>query len=106
MSTPTHIPELTRSPVVIVGGASGVGLAMAEAFASAGVRRIGLIGRNRERGETARAALAHSTPGLEVIFARGDANDCGQAKAAVDEINAALGGLSFRASRRRRHRPL
>jgi 2-hydroxycyclohexanecarboxyl-CoA dehydrogenase len=95
MTTRTHIPELARSIGVIVGGTSGVGLATAEAFASAGVRRIGLIGRNRERGETAKAALAHSTPGLEVAFARGDANDPSQAKAAVDEINAALGAIDI-----------
>ncbi len=46
-----------ESGALIVGGTAGVGLETARQLRSAGVRRIVLVGRNRERGEAAAARL-------------------------------------------------
>jgi 2-hydroxycyclohexanecarboxyl-CoA dehydrogenase len=77
--------------VLITGGTSGIGLATALAFVDAGVRRIGLIGRNTERGTRAAERVAAS--GATVRFIQADANDPDQAHRAGDEALAALGGI-------------
>jgi 2-hydroxycyclohexanecarboxyl-CoA dehydrogenase len=84
---------LADCAVVISGGTSGVGLAAAHQFAAAGARRIALIGRNKERGETARNAVADRTPATQVVFIAADASDVGQATRACDVAHAALSGL-------------
>jgi NAD(P)-dependent dehydrogenase (short-subunit alcohol dehydrogenase family) len=58
--------------LLVTGGTSGIGLATAIAFAEAGVRRIGLIGRNVERGIAAERQVA--AKGAAVRFIQADAN--------------------------------
>ena len=71
----TASPPPPRSPapshVLVSGGTSGVGLAIATHFAAAGAERIALIGRNRARG--AAAARAVGDCGADVQFFAGDA---------------------------------
>jgi NAD(P)-dependent dehydrogenase (short-subunit alcohol dehydrogenase family) len=95
MTSPIHIPEFAKSAVLIAGGTSGVGLATAEAFAAAGVRRIGLIGRNRERGETAKAYLLDRAPDGNIAFFAADANKPEEAGAAVERMRGALGAIDI-----------
>lgn len=59
-----------ESSVLITGGTSGVGLASAIQFAEAGVRRIGLIGRNAERSENARRAVLAACPDAQIFDCR------------------------------------
>ena len=78
--------------VLITGGTSGIGLATAMAFAEAGVRRIGLIGRNTERG--AHAAQQVGASGATVRFIGADANYPDQARRAGEEAMEHLGGVN------------
>ena len=77
--------------VLITGGTSGIGLATAIAFAEAGVRCIGLIGRNRERGTEAVRRVTAS--GADVRFIQADANYPDQARCAVEDAVMHLGGV-------------
>ncbi|NMG76569.1 SDR family NAD(P)-dependent oxidoreductase [Aromatoleum diolicum] len=87
------VPALNECGVLIAGGTSGVGLATAEQFAAAGVRGIGLVGRNAERGEKARCAVAERYPGVRVVFIQADANRADEAVRAVAEATAQLGSV-------------
>jgi NAD(P)-dependent dehydrogenase (short-subunit alcohol dehydrogenase family) len=77
--------------ILITGGTSGIGLATALAFADAGARRIGLIGRNTERG--AHAAQQVAATGATVRFIQADANYPDHARRAGEEAKAHLGGV-------------
>jgi 2-hydroxycyclohexanecarboxyl-CoA dehydrogenase len=83
--------SLRDSAVLITGGTSGVGLATALRFATAGVTRIALIGRNEERGRSARQAVVEQSPDTQVEFIAADANDAAQATAAAERALSALG---------------
>jgi NAD(P)-dependent dehydrogenase (short-subunit alcohol dehydrogenase family) len=50
--------ELKGARILVTGGTSGIGLASATAFAKYGVSRIGLVGRDVERGTAAAARVA------------------------------------------------
>jgi NAD(P)-dependent dehydrogenase (short-subunit alcohol dehydrogenase family) len=77
--------------LLVTGGTSGIGLATAIAFAEAGVRRIGLIGRNVERGIEAERQVA--ARGAAVSFIQADANYVEQARRAGQEAIVHLGGV-------------
>jgi NAD(P)-dependent dehydrogenase (short-subunit alcohol dehydrogenase family) len=77
--------------LLVTGGTSGIGLATAIAFAEAGVRRIGLIGRNVERGIEAERQVA--AKGAAVRFIQADANYVEQARRAGEEAITHLGGV-------------
>lgn len=79
--------------VLIVGGTSGVGLATAQQLAEAGTRNLVLVGRNTERGETARQALLAASPQANVTFIAGDAGQYSEALRIVAAADAALGGV-------------
>jgi 2-hydroxycyclohexanecarboxyl-CoA dehydrogenase len=81
--------------LLVAGGTSGTGLATAEAFARAGVRAITLVGRNAERGETARARLLSGFPDAEVHFVSADANIPDNALRAADAAASAMGGIDY-----------
>lgn len=61
--------------VLVVGGTSGVGLAVARRLARAGSRRILLVGRNQDRGDRAMAELEALAPGVQAEFISADALD-------------------------------
>lgn len=92
---PVHIPSFAQSSALIVGGTSGVGLASAIQFAQAGVARIGLVGRNPERGEQARRSVLAAVPAAQVHFFQGDANVLDQARQVIGEAQARLGGVDI-----------
>jgi NAD(P)-dependent dehydrogenase (short-subunit alcohol dehydrogenase family) len=77
--------------LLVTGGTSGIGLATAIAFAEAGVRRIGLIGRNVERGTEAERQVA--ARGAAVRFIQADANYVDQARRAGEEAINHLGSI-------------
>lgn len=87
------VRDYPESAVLIAGGTSGVGLASALAFTDAGVRRLALLGRNRERGEAARTAVLQHCPDAQVEFLACDAGDVEDVTAAVATAHQKLGGL-------------
>ncbi|GAB3377156.1 SDR family oxidoreductase [Spongiibacter taiwanensis] len=92
--TGTNVTKsLDQSSVLIVGGTSGVGLATAMEFASAGATRITLVGRSVERGETALAALKGKFSELHAEFISADANNPDEAMRVVAQCLEMQGGL-------------
>ncbi len=94
MSSPAPVVRsYPESAVLIAGGTSGVGLASALRFADAGVRRLALLGRDKDRGEAARQAVTRHCPGAQVEFMAADAGDAGQVEAAATAARDALGSI-------------
>jgi 2-hydroxycyclohexanecarboxyl-CoA dehydrogenase len=87
---PLPLPECG---VLISGGTSGVGLATAIEFAQAGVARIGINGRDRDRGEAARRAVLTEAPDAKVEFFAGDCNDPKQAREVCEAARETLGSV-------------
>jgi NAD(P)-dependent dehydrogenase (short-subunit alcohol dehydrogenase family) len=85
--------ELNDSVVLISGGTSGVGLAAAKQFASAGARKIVLVGRNEARGEDARGQLLSDYPKAQVEYFQADANDPAQAERTCEFARATFGAI-------------
>jgi 2-hydroxycyclohexanecarboxyl-CoA dehydrogenase len=81
---------LAESHVVVSGGTSGVGFAAATEFVRAGARRVVLVGRDLERGDRSRAAVAAA--GSEVLFVAGDAGDARDSTRIAAEAADFLGG--------------
>ena len=75
--------------VVIVGGASGLGLATARLMLARGARRLGLIDRNADLLDQAAAALR--AEGHEIATAVGDIARKASAHAAFDSVAAGFG---------------
>jgi short-subunit dehydrogenase len=71
--------------VVILGGNAGIGLAAAKMFAAEGAK-LALTGRNKD-------TLAAAAEGLGALGIFSDMGDVGQTKAALAEIEHALGGI-------------
>jgi 2-hydroxycyclohexanecarboxyl-CoA dehydrogenase len=93
MSDVPLVRPLSDLAVLIGGGTSGVGLASALRFAQAGVRRIGLIARNAERGALAREKILAAYPGTTVLFLPTDAEDVDAVFRSVDAAHAEFGAL-------------
>ncbi|MGQ0697262.1 MAG: SDR family NAD(P)-dependent oxidoreductase [Panacagrimonas sp.] len=87
--------SFAESGALIVGGTSGVGLATAIRLAKGGVRSVGIVGRNAERGETARQSILAAVPDVSAFFIQGDANDLEQAKRVIEEAKAKLGTIDI-----------
>jgi len=86
-----YAPDLlARQTILVTGGGSGLGRAMAERFAALGAR-VGLLGRRpeplRDTTEAIRAA------GGVAAWASADVRDPAQVAAAVDAIEAELGPI-------------
>jgi NAD(P)-dependent dehydrogenase (short-subunit alcohol dehydrogenase family) len=75
--------------VLVTGGTSGLGRAMAKALAQAGAWVV-LTGRDRERAETVAAELGAGALGLEL-----DVRDAASVTAAVETVYDRLGGLDM-----------
>jgi gluconate 5-dehydrogenase len=78
---------LSNTRVLVTGGTSGLGRAMAGALVQAGARVV-LTSRDRERAETAAAELGSGAFGLQV-----DIRDASSVAAAVDSAYELLEGL-------------
>jgi len=84
------VPSLDGKRVLITGASSGIGAAVAEAFAREGAE-VALVARTRDALLTVAArASAHGRPAHVVVA---DLGDRGAAERAVAEAVAALGGL-------------
>ncbi len=88
MSAPLSPFDLTGRTALVTGGNSGIGLAMADALASAGAD-VAIWGTNAER--SARAAEHLSRHDRKVVAVRCDVGDPAQVNAAMAETMDALG---------------
>lgn len=87
------VRDYPEAGVVIAGGTSGVGLASALGFVDAGVRRLALFARNRDRGAAARDAVLARCPDADVHFIPTDADDVEQVKESVEAARQSLGSI-------------
>jgi NAD(P)-dependent dehydrogenase (short-subunit alcohol dehydrogenase family) len=78
---------LSATRVLVTGGTSGLGRAMAQALVRAGAR-VAVTSRNPERARATAAELGAGALGVEL-----DVRDAGSVSAAVDSAYGMLGGL-------------
>jgi 3-oxoacyl-[acyl-carrier protein] reductase len=87
----TQIDDLKAKAVLITGASSGIGAALARAFAAQGSR---LALHFNSHGEAAQALVDEIAGGAHApTLIRGDLSKRGEARRVVDEAAAALGGL-------------
>jgi NAD(P)-dependent dehydrogenase (short-subunit alcohol dehydrogenase family) len=79
--------QLSGIRVLVTGGTSGLGRAMAEALAQAGAR-VAVTSRHRERAQATAVELGAGAHGVEL-----DVRDAGSVSAAVDTVYGMLGGV-------------
>ena len=94
--SPTR-PELSAAGknVVITGGGTGIGKAIATAFAQANAASVSIIGRRLNRLEEAARDIsaAAASPSIRVVTAQGDLSERESAAKAVAEIAAQVGKI-------------
>lgn len=83
---------LSGRNVLVTGGSSGIGLAVADAAAGEGAG-VGVIGRSAERLEDALTSLRASHPDVSIVGATADVANEDSLRTAVDSIAGELGGL-------------
>ena len=80
---------LSNTRVLVTGGTSGLGRAMAQALAQAGAR-VAVTSRRRERAQATAAELGAGAVGVEL-----DVRDASSVSAAVDSAYGALDGVDL-----------
>lgn len=84
---------LSGKRVLIFGGTGGIGYACARAFLAAGVEKLMIIGRNRDRAEKAAVALKSEFEPAEVKFTTADAATAEGATQGVQACVEGFGGV-------------
>ncbi|TIL75522.1 MAG: SDR family oxidoreductase [Mesorhizobium sp.] len=82
----------SETRAIVTGGAQGIGFAVAEALADEGCRALALVGRSREKGDKAVAALAKD--GVEAIFISADVSVVADCKRVVETAIAHFGTVN------------
>ncbi|WP_027152061.1 SDR family oxidoreductase [Mesorhizobium sp. WSM2561] len=82
----------SETRAIVTGGAQGIGFAVAEALADEGCRALALIGRSKEKGDKAVAALGKS--GVDAIFISADVSKVADCKRAVDTAISHFGTIN------------
>jgi 2-dehydro-3-deoxy-D-gluconate 5-dehydrogenase len=102
--TPHPVFDLAGRKVLVSGGTSGIGLAIARGFLEAGAK-VALMGRTASTGEV---ALAELKPLGEVVYLQGDVAkkaDCDAAVAATVRTFGGLDTVVCAAGLNKRYRP-
>lgn len=85
--------ELSQCAVLLTGGTSGIGLASANALATAGVMKLMLVGRSTERGQTAVETITSEHPDADVRFYSSDVTSPEGASSAAEACHTAFGSI-------------
>lgn len=94
MTEPPLVRAYREAAVVVAGGSSGIGLAAAHRFVSAGVTRIALLSKDPDRGQAARQAVSDASgEAAAVIHVPVDAHDPGAVQRAIEEAHRQLGSI-------------
>lgn len=81
--------SLTGKTIVVTGATSGIGFQTALRLAALGAR-LALVGRDRPRGEAARAAIQQQTPGCDVAVFTADLSSIAETRRLAGELLIAL----------------
>ncbi|RHZ48370.1 SDR family NAD(P)-dependent oxidoreductase [Aspergillus thermomutatus] len=94
--SPTR-PELSMSEknVIITGGGTGIGLAIATAFAKAGAKSIAILGRRREPLEKAVTLISSLATATKVLYETADLSDRTHVDAAMTTIAHQVGKIDI-----------
>ncbi|KAK4580364.1 hypothetical protein LTR86_000567 [Recurvomyces mirabilis] len=84
--SPKHFDGKGKT-ILITAGATGIGYAIAYAFAEAGVSRIAIVQRSADVLEKAKAELTKDFPKLEVITYQASIQDAARMKEAFSELS-------------------
>ena len=91
-----HMPRgLQSTSALLCGGTAGIGLATARALASAGVPRIMLVGRSRERGQAAVKSVGAAAASADVRFTAADVTTPSGATRAVAATIESFGTINL-----------
>ncbi|RWM59758.1 MAG: SDR family oxidoreductase [Mesorhizobium sp.] len=82
----------SETRAIVTGGAQGIGFAVAETLADEGCRALALVGRSREKGDKAVAALAKN--GVDAIFISADVSVVADCKRVVEAAIAHFGTVN------------
>lgn len=82
--------SLAGSGALVTGGTSGIGLAVAAAFVSAGARAVVVNGRDKERGRAAVQFLQTLSPSVKIVFAPADVSTPEGASSVCDQAVSSL----------------
>jgi 2-deoxy-D-gluconate 3-dehydrogenase len=82
--------DLSEKVAVITGGASGIGLGIAQGMVTAGAR-VALIGRDPEKGRAALASLPNGS--ASGLFIQADITNSGECVKAIDRAERHFGNL-------------
>lgn len=82
----------SETRAIVTGGAQGIGFSVAKALADEGCRALALVGRSREKGDKAVAALAKD--GVEAIFISADVSVVADCKRVVETAIAHFGTVN------------
>ncbi|CAH2397236.1 SDR family oxidoreductase [Mesorhizobium ventifaucium] len=82
----------SETRAIVTGGAQGIGFAVAEALADEGCRALALVGRSREKGDKAVAALAKD--GVDAMFISADVSVVADCKRVVETAIARFGSIN------------
>jgi NAD(P)-dependent dehydrogenase (short-subunit alcohol dehydrogenase family) len=93
MSTNTAIPEDTRTALV-TGATSGIGRAIAEALAAAGLTVV-LVARDEARGEATRNEIVTATGNDRISVVRGDLADMSSVRSLAQAVGQAHPALDI-----------
>jgi len=93
MARMTRIEDLNGKAVLVTGASSGIGAALARAFAAQGAVLALHYNTHEEAAREVAAGIAATAPAPKLI--RGDLSKRGEAKRVVNEAAAALGGLDI-----------
>lgn len=93
--SPTR-PELSAKGknVIVTGGGTGIGKAIATAFAQAGAKSVSILGRRVDRlKETAAVITALAPKGTEILYKQTDLQNRGQIDEALKSITDQVGKI-------------
>lgn len=82
----------SETRAIVTGGAQGIGYAVAEALVDEGCKALALVGRSREKGDRAAAALGKN--GVDAIFIAADVAKVADCKRAVETAIGRFGTVN------------
>jgi 2-hydroxycyclohexanecarboxyl-CoA dehydrogenase len=89
------VKQIAESTALIFGGTAGIGFASAKALLEAGLPKLVIVGRSKERGDAAAASLQRITLQAQVTFIPCDATQPAMVASVVDRATSLMGAIDI-----------